>query len=274
MNNNEEHNFENEPNFPFNKKGENPFGLPSDYFASFEEKIKLKLELENELAEFPLLNGLSKESVFTTPTTYFNKIANSIEYQAELSAYSKLEALKKPLYNELDAEYTNILKQSINYKIELVDELASYQTLYHLDKINPFIVSDNYFESFASNVKDRLYAITAESVSIIDTVIDFVFGKKIAFAFSIILIVGLSVFIYNSLEPIQTSNCETLACLEKQEIINHQSFSNFDDEQLMEMVNVNSLNKQLNTTASKVDSTQNEEYILDNVNTDQLLEEL
>jgi hypothetical protein len=37
---------------------------------------------------------------------------------------------------------------------------------------------------------------------------------------------------------------------------------------------VNSLNKQLNTTASKVDSTQNEEYILDNVNTDQLLEEL
>ena len=274
MNHNEEHNFENEPNFSFNKKGENPFGLPSDYFLSFEQKIKLKLELENELAEFPLLKSLSKEPVFTLPTTYFDEITNSIEYQAELSAYSKLEALKKPLFKELDAEYTSALKHSINYKIELVDELKSYNTLYQLDKTNPFIVSDNYFESVASNVKDRLYATKAVSVSIIDTVIDFVFGKKLAFTCSIILIVGLSIFIYNSSKPLQTGNCETLACLEKQEIMNHQSFSNFDDEQLMEMVNVNSLNKQLNTTTSKVDSTQNEEYILDNVNTDQLLEEL
>ena len=274
MNHNEEHNFENEPNFSFNKKGENPFGLPSDYFLSFEPKIKLKLELENELAEFPLLKSLSKEPVFTLPTTYFDEITNSIEYQAELSAYSKLEALKKPLFRELDAEYTSTLKHSINYKIELVDELKSYNTLYQLDKTNPFIVSDNYFESVASNVKDRLYATKAVSVSIIDTIIDFVFGKKLAFTCSIILIVGLSIFIYNSSKPLQTGNCETLACLEKQEIMNHQSFSNFDDEQLMEMVNVNSLNKQLNTTTSKVDSTQNEEYILDNVNTDQLLEEL
>lgn len=274
MNHNEEHNFENDPNFSFYKKEKNPFGLPSDYFLSFEQKLKLKLELENELADFPLLASLSKENVFKIPTTYFNEVTNSIEYQAELSTYSKLEALKKPVCNELDAEYTSILKQSINYKIELVNELKSYNTLFQLDKTNPFIVSDNYFESVASNVKDRLYVTKTESVSIIDAVIDFIFGKKLAFAFSIILIVGFSIFIYNSSKPLQTSNCETLACLEKQEIISHQSFSNFDDEQLMEMVNVNSLNKQLNTTTSKVDSTQNEEYILDNVNTDQLLEEL
>ncbi len=274
MNRNEEHNFESEPNFSFNKKGVNPFGLPSDYFASFEQKLKLKIETENELAEFPLLKNFSKETVFKTPTNYFNKTAHSLEYQTELSSYSKLKALKKPLFNELDPEYKGILIDSINYKIELANELKSYNALYQLDKTNPFIVSDDYFESVASCVKDKLYAKKTESISIIDTIIDFVFGKKLAFTFSFILIIGLSIYIYNSSKPLQTGNCETLACLEKQEIVNHQSFSNFDDDQLIEMVNVNTLNKQLNTTALKVDSKQNEEYILDNINTDQLLEEL
>ncbi len=274
MNHNEEHNFENEPNFSFNKKEGNPFDLPSNYFTLFEEKLKLKLELENELAEFPLLKSLSKEPVFTIPTTYFSEVTNYIEYQTELSSYSKLKALKKPLYNELDPEYTGLLINSINYKNELANELKSYNTLYQLDKTNPFIVSNDYFESVGSCVKDKLYTKKTKSISIIDTITDFIFGKKLAFTFSFILIIGLSVYIYNSSKPLQTDNCETLACLEKQEIVNHQSFSNFDDDQLIEMVNVNTLNKQLNTTTLKVDSTQNEEYILDNVNTDQLLEEL
>lgn len=274
MNHNEEHNLENESNFSFSNKGENPFGLPSDYFTSFEQKLKQKLDLENELVDFPILQSISKEPVFTIPTNYFTEINNSLEYQSELVSFTKLSAITKPIYTELDTEYTNALKQSINYKIELADELKSYEILYQLNKTNPFIVSDSYFETIAANVKEKIYSTKTQSISLIDTLINYVFGKKIAFAFSIIFIVSLSVYVYQSYKPLTSVGCETLACLEKQEIINHQTFSTFDDDQLMEMVNVNTLNKQLQTSTTKVDSTEHEEYILDNVNTDQLLEEL
>ncbi len=272
MNYNEEHNFDSDPNFSFENKGGNPFGLPSDYFASFEEKVKLKLELENELAEFPLLKGIPKDSVFKLPVNYFSQ--NSIEYRTELSPYPKLQTIKKPVFDELEPEYVHLLNQSLDYKIELADELKSYQTLYHLDKINPFVVTEDYFETVASHIKEKIYSSHKQTVSIFDTITEFIFGKKTAFAFTVIAIVGLSIYLYQSTKPLPLSHCETLACLEKQEIVNHSSFSNLDDDQLMEMVNIKTLNKQLQSTLSQSDSTQHEEYILDNVNTDQLLEEL
>lgn len=274
MNHDEEHNFDSEPNFPFDNKGGNPFGLPSDYFASFEEKIKLRLELENELAEFPLLKSISKDPVFMIPVNYFTENHNSIEYQAELTSYPRLETIKKPVFNELEAEYIHSLNQSLDYKIELADELKSYQTLYDFDKINPFVVYEDYFETIASRVKEKIYLSRKQSVSVFDIITELIFGKKTAFAFTAIVLVGLSIYFYQSTKPLPISHCETLACLEKQEIVNHPSFSNLDDDQLIEMVNVKTLNKQLQSTISQSDSTQHEEYILDNVNTDQLLEEL
>jgi hypothetical protein len=274
MNHNEEHNFDNEPNFSFENKGSNPFGLPSNYFSSFEEKIKLKLELENELAEFPLLKSISKDSVFTIPVNYFTENHNSIEYQAELASYPNLEAVKKPVFNELEAEYIHSLNLSLDHKIELADELKTYQTLYHLNKTNPFAVTEDYFETIASRVKEKIYSSHKQTISIFDTFTEFIFGKKTAFAFTAIILIGLSIYLYQSTKPLPISHCETLACLEKQEIVNHPSFSNLDDDQLIEMVNVKTLDKQLQSTISQSDSTQHEEYILDNVNTDQLLEEL
>jgi len=274
MSHNEEHNFDSEPNFSFENKEKNPFGLPSDYFASFEEKIKLKLELENELAEFPLLKSISKDPVFSIPVNYFKENHNSIEYQAELASYPNLETIKKRSFNELEAEYVVSFKESLDHKIELADELKTYHTLYHLDKTNPFVVSEDYFETVGVHVKEKIYSSHKQSVSVFDTITEFIFGKKTAFAFTAIAIVGLSIYVYQSTKPLPISHCETLACLEKQEIVNHPSFSNLDDDQLIEMVNVKTLDKQLQSTISQSDSTQHEEYILDNVNTDQLLEEL
>ncbi len=274
MSHNEDHNFNNEPNFSFENKGEIPFGLPSDYFASFEEKIKLKLELENELTEFPLLNSISKGPVFKVPLNYFTENYTAMECQAELTFYTKLQTIKKPVFNELEIEYAHSLNQSINQKIELANELKDYQTLYHLDKTNPFVVTEDYFETVGMRMKDKIYSSHDKSVSVFDIIAEFIFNKKMAFAFTVIAIIGLSIYLYQSTKPIPISHCETLACLEKLEIINHSSFSNLDDDQLIEMVNIKTLNKQLQSTISQSDSTEHEQYILDNVNTDQLLEEL
>lgn len=266
-----EHNFDEESNLPLGENGKNPFGLPSDYFASFEDKLKKKLEQENELSEFPLLSSLSKINTFSTPENYFA----SNEAQIELSAYPKLQAINKPVVADLDADYLKELQASVSYKIELTEELKEYQLLYQLDKHNPFTVADNYFENLPLQIKERIYSTAQEKLGVLDKVLGFIFGRKLALAFGLVAIAVVSVYLYNaSNNAIQNTDCQTMACLEKHDILKDQVVQNFDDDQLMELVDVKALDKQLNSGIQQTDTLQNEEFILDNTNTDQLLEEL
>lgn len=271
---NNEHNFDNEPNFPFDENGKNPFGMPLDYFASFEDKLKKKMELENELSEFPLLSSIQKTNAFQAPADYFTISENTLEHTLELVSFQKLQSIKTPDFADLETDYVKQLNTSLVAKIELADELKSYSTLYALDKVNSFAVSDNYFEDLHLKIKEKIHVEKHSSVSIFDTVIDFVFGKKIAFSFGLALVIGLSIYFYqDSKNSLMTNNCQTLACLEKQEILNDKSVNNFDEDQLMDLVNVKSLDKQLKAETSLTDTLQ-QEFILNNINTDQLLEEL
>ncbi len=274
MKSNNEHNFDDNHDFSFDDKGKNPFGMPVDYFSSFEDKLKKRLDAENELAEFPLLSSISKHNAFSLPENYFTQAQLTLEYKTELADYKSLSSITKPEFNTIDAEYEQSLLTSIHHKIELAKELKSYSTLYALDKTNPFTVSEVYFESIADNIKEKIYNTKSRPVSIFDTIIDFVFGKKMAYAFGLILICSLVFLFFNKPKIVNTTNCKTLACLEKQYIISNNIMTHFDDEQLLELVNVKTLNTQLKQNATPTDSTQNEEYILDNVNTDQLIEEL
>ena len=97
-----------------------------------------------------------------------------------------------------------------------------------------------------------------------------------AFSFGLVAIVSLSVYFYNATEPIiESGDCKTLACLERQEILsNTKAISNFDEEQLMDLVDVNSLNKQLNTVKEKDNTINKETLNLDSISDDELLEEL
>lgn len=271
---NNEHNFDNEPNLPFDENGKNPFGMPSDYFASFEDKLKKKMESENELSEFPVLSSLQKINAFQAPADYFSKSENAIEHAVELASYQKLQSIKTSDFADLESDYVKELNTSLVVKIELADELKTYNTLYTLDKVNSFTVSDNYFEDLHLRVKEKIYSEQNSSVSVFEKVIDFVFGKKIAFSFGLVLVIGLSIYFYqDSKNSLMTNNCQTLACLEKQEILNDKSVNNFDEDQLMDLVNVKSLDKQLKSETSLADTLQ-QEFILNNINTDQLLEEL
>lgn len=268
---NNEHNFDEESNLPLGENGKNPFRLPADYFASFEDKLKKKLELENELSEFSLLSSLSKINSFSTPENYFS----SNETQIELSAYPKLQAINKPVVADLDEQYTTQLQASVSYKIELTEELKTYSLLYQLDKHNPFIVADNYFENLPLQIKERIHTSAQEKLGVLDKVLGFIFGRKLALAFGLAAIVVVSLYLYNASNKVMNdSDCHTMACLEKQDVLNEKNIQNFDDEQLMELVDVNTLDKQLNAEIQQTDTLQNEEFILENTNTDQLLEEL
>lgn len=270
---NNDYNLNDEPNLPLDDNGKNSFGLPSDYFASFEDKLRKKLESQEELNEFLILSSIKKNNVFEVPVNYFKEREVSLEIKSELEAYPQLQSIKTFVNTELEASYINYLKSSVNYKIELAEEIKEYKTLYSLDKKNPFIVSDTYFESIAECVKDKIYAVKETKASVLEKVVDFVFGKKMAFAFGITLIVSLSIYFYKSPEkPLEMGDCKTLACLERQEILNNAKvISNFDDEQLMDLVDVNKLNEQLN---SKEETTLKEKVNIDSISEDDLLDEL
>ncbi|MDF2453280.1 MAG: hypothetical protein K0S26_2784, partial [Bacteroidota bacterium] len=221
-----------------------------DYFSKFEDKLKQRLELESELSEFPLLSAIEKSNAFVAPANYFESIENSLEHAAELAPYSRLQSVKPLVFNELEVEYKQHLQSAIYYKIELAEELKSYETLYSLDKVNAFFVSENYFETVGDQIKEKIFRAKETKVSVLDTLLDFIFGKTMAFSFGLTLIIGLALYFYQAPRNIMESgDCKTLACLERNEILNNtKEITNFDEDQLMDLVDVNSLNQQLNST--------------------------
>jgi hypothetical protein len=281
---NNDYNLNDEPNLPLDDNGKNPFGLPAGYFSTFEDKLKQKMELESELSEFPLLSSIQKTNVFIAPAGYFQSAENSLEHKTELAAYPNLQAIKTPVFADLTEEYKKALASSLTYKTELIEELKAYEKLYALDKTNAFSVPENYFDTVADRVKEKVYAVNHHKESVLGTVLDFIFGKKLALSFSLLLIVGLAVYFNQPDEPvIAAGDCKTLACLERQEILNdNNAISDFDEDQLMELVDVNALNKQLNanteaSTGSTIKSDKNDHnqpINLDSVNEDELLDQL
>lgn len=270
---NNDYNFNDGPSLPLDHNDKHSFGLPSDYFASFEDKLRKKLESQEELNEFPILSSIPKNNLFTTPADYFAIAENKLEAKVELEAYAKLQSIKPFVPVELDSEYKTQFQSAVNYKVELVEELKEFKTLYTLDKINPFIASDAYFESIAERVKNKIYSGKETKASVLNSVLDFIFGKKMAFAFSIVFIISLSLYLYQSSEkPLEIGDCKTLACLERQEILNNNKvISNFDEEQLMDLVDVNKLDQQLN---SRKETRSTDKLNVDSISEDDLLDEL
>jgi len=272
---NNDYNLNDEPDFPLDDKGKNTFGLPPDYFSLFEDKLKKRLEAENELKDLPLLSSIKKNNSFTIPANYFNERENSLEYKVELAAYSKLQSINKPVFSDLEEDYKLKLQSSVNYKIELTDELKPHVTLYALDKISPFSVPEIYFESITEQVKERIYFTKEVKVSVFNTVLDFIFGKKMAFTLGLVIVIGLISYFNQSHETIdQTGDCKTLACLERQEILNNKTMSNFDEDQLIDLVDINSLNKQLNLKEQKRDSLSFKNNVLETTDAEELLDGL
>jgi hypothetical protein len=54
-------------------------GVPKGYFESFNERLFAKLELEEELKEFPQLSGLAKKLPFSVPENYFGSLEQQVK---------------------------------------------------------------------------------------------------------------------------------------------------------------------------------------------------
>jgi hypothetical protein len=274
-----------------NKKNENPFSLPEGYFGSFGKKMMHKIELAEELKEFKVLSSIEKKLPFATPDNYFV----SSEVRSELSVYPKLSAVKKStssadrqngfvtpeLYFETSAE-------AIKTKIEIAEELKAYPVLYSITKENSFAAPQNYFEGLSHRLREEMAPAREESTVV--KVLHLVFNKKTVYAIAATVVISLGIFFYaegipyrdNSGEETVSGDCNTLACLQKNDIVKGDYLMTLDEDALMEVVNVDKLSKGLqeNLKQSKkesdtqTDKKTNEDYVLENVDVNDIVDEI
>ena len=272
--NTNEHNFNENQNAPFDKNGKASFGLPSNYFESFESKLRQKLELESELQEYALLSSIHKTNTFTLPKAYFSTLEAKIDFQTELVEFPKLQSIKPNLSFTVDSKYHESFKNNLITKIELTEELSHLSILNSITKQNLFLLPTDYFENLAGVIKEK---INKPTVSVLGNLFHFIFSKKMALSFSVVIIAFFSWLLYPKkiTETINEGNCKTLACLEKQEILNNaKAISSFDEDQLIELVNIKKLDNQLKSNKKSDSKNTIADSFLNDSNLDEIIDEL
>lgn len=229
-----------------------PFLLPNNYFNNVTDQLINKLACEEELTDYKTLSNINKENNFRIPKNYFEKLKNKLEYKYEIANFQQLDKLPKNGLNKPSNSYFNQLEDNIKHKLELHNELQEFQLLNSLEKKNPFHVDIEYFEKRHQTEETK----TKNKGILI------LLQPKLAIAASILLIMGAIAFwkLNNNSETIiQPSDCKTLACLEKNELLNEKNIDDFNDENLYEMVDVEELDKTIITEDSINDSIRKDE---------------
>lgn len=261
--------------FPFDKNGKNPFSSPEGYFEGLDHKIFARIEAEEELEEFPALASIPKQQPFVVPAHYFE---NALAFGEELATYPHLAATAKPVLKMPEEGYFERSALQLLHQAELAEELAAYQTLQALGKQHGFVVSPAYFDNVAGEVRDRILAQDTQRATVFSRIADVLFRPRFALSFSVALLLTFSLWMYNrhdAVLPASADNdCKTLACLGKSDLLNDKVVHSLDEDNLFDIVDIKMLDKELSTSVSKPDTVVKEQYIMDNVNTDQLIDEL
>lgn len=219
----------------------NSFDLPEDYFKRSKAGILNKIVWTQEHEAYPLLSALNKEHGFVVPHNYFNTSA------------SKLELLNTPVLanttkqNSFDvpADYFTQNKLSIVSAIEGLDELSAYPKLNTIEKVNPFITSEKYFEASKQTTLNKNTNEGGAKIISMNR-------KPLWFAAAAVLTITIGLWIYNSFvkEQMIIDDCTTLACLEKRDVIKYK-LDNFDTEEILDAaVDLDKLEKNLNKKES------------------------
>ncbi len=219
----------------------NSFDLPEDYFKRSKAGILNKIEWTEEHEAYPLLSALNKEHGFVVPNNYFNASASKLEL---LNTPILANTSKKNLF-DVPADYFAKNKLNIISSIEEVNELSAYPKLNTIEKVNPFITSENYFETSKQTTLNKNTNQGGAKIISMNR-------KPLWFAAAAVLTITIGLWIYDSFvkEQMIIDDCTTLACLEKREVIKYK-LDNFDTEEIMDAaVDLDKLEKNLNKKES------------------------
>lgn len=226
-----------------------PFALPENYFDALPARIMTRIESVEELRDFALLSELPKKIQFETPADYFRASANDLECLFEVTSSPQLvKGELKPEGAGME-DYFASLDERMAKRFEIADELKQYPLLGSIDKKNNFAFDPDYFDTIADRVKEKKYAEQNNGISLIERILSHVLKPKMALSYSMVLIIMAAVAWFSTRPEEKTfsGDCKTLACLEKNELLNEKTIEDFDTENLYEMVDVEELDKQISS---------------------------
>ncbi len=249
------------------KKEGNPFSMPDGYFDSFAKKMMHRIELADEIKEFKILSSLDKTVPFNTPVGYFDT-------KSELMQYPTVFALRNKAVYSVPENYFEVSAKAIRNNIELAEELTAYPLLSGITKHYSFVTPNGYFDDLSLRLRGN-----KDQDNTSGKIIRLIFSKKAAYALAAMLVISLGLYFYNSKTEAADTGCNTLACLDRREIVKENQLNSMDEDALLEMVNTEELSKNLHKKIKEEvnagSGQQNaEEYILENTDVNDITDEI
>ncbi|SMO64994.1 hypothetical protein [Solitalea koreensis] len=257
----------------FKAEAGSPFTVPTGYFNSLYSRIILRLDPEQP-SDDSELNSLEffNEKTFTAPTDYFDSLADRI--QARINIEEKETTLNIPgLVKEnpfkVPDGYFKSFEERVQNKLLGNDEEREL-AITGLSKDLPFTVPGEYFDQLGYRIEEKLGPELAKSEFKIATKL-FIrrFYKVAAAAIVVGFISWLSIQEYNGQ---QFENTKT-----KSNTVVQIGNKNFDVSYFEEEMLVDELLKKtvsINGAQDKLKANSLENYIINNVDEDLLLQEL
>jgi hypothetical protein len=204
------------------------FGVPGDYFASSAQQLRQRIEWEEELSAFPLL-AACRTNAFAVPTE-----DASIDNFEECILFQQLYAYRQANLFQVPENYFDTASCA------LIEALTKNRTELHLPKIEQgFDVPVDYFNTAAAQLQKQ---IKREQKGQIISLF-----RKASLAAAAMLLVAIALVGYRLYHrPIAEGDCGTIACLDRKELMQHQTLEAIDNDELFEIVNPADLEKHLN----------------------------
>lgn len=227
------------------------FGLPEGYFDKSKSSIQNKIEWQTEHEAYPTLLSLKNGSGFIVPNDYF--VTN--ESKLELLAYECLSEISKQNAFVAPIGYFGSTKNAILSKINQENELVEMPILSSVNKQLPFITKDQYFADTKTEILNKGGENKGAKVISLNR-------KPLWIAAAAVLTMSFSLWIYNAYfnqTEVIDGDCNTLACIEKRELLKFK-LDNLDNDELYELVNSKKLEERLNKK-EKTDSLKTSDSI-------------
>lgn len=227
------------------------FGLPGGYFDKSKSSIQNKIEWQTEHEAYPTLLSLKYVSGFIVPDDYFA----TNESKLELLAYDRLSEISKQNSYIAPIGYFESTNNAIISKIEQESELVEMPILSSINKQLPFITKDDYFADTKTEILNKVGENKGGKIININR-------KPYWFAAAAVLTIAFSLWIYNAYfeqTEVIDGDCNTLACIEKRELLKFK-LDNLDNDELYELVNSKKLEERLNKK-EKTDSLKTSDSI-------------
>lgn len=171
---------------------------------------------------------------------------------------------------DVPEDYFSGFENKILKKIELESELEEFKVLSSIQKTNSFDVPAGYFDA-SLECLNNLRISLASKKTFFTRLQEILFKPRFSFSYILIFLVGLSFYYYFSENKKEQNTCETLACIDKDEILNYALDLNIDQHQIEEWVSVDSLYTDIKNVPEDVVT---DDELTGEINTNDLIEEL